>query len=139
MEVCEEEEIKDLSYHRSDYRQLRDTHHTKVQGLAARDERRIDETKRRHQQAIERISRDRDVKETQIAATSAHAARLAANQKEAEEAALHAVLFDPMVKQVEQQFVPDLLSSVCYCSSLLITLSYSSSLYHPFVHLSIGL
>lgn len=109
MEVCEEEELKELAAHQSTFQQEKNAQLVAVQQIVQRDERRKAERQRRQQQEQDRLADEARTAEKRLAATAAKRFVEAMEENILIRLEEEGYFYDPVRKEVETVFMPQLM------------------------------
>lgn len=112
MEVLEEEELACIRAHQEDFEQVRNVERARVQRLEAEAIRRNQEKARRVDQEQKRLKREADVMEKVAARAFASDYLSDLNSNVFDKLMDSGQLYDPVVKEVESDFLPWLVNSV---------------------------
>jgi len=109
VEVCEEEELKELQAHQAFFQQARNRRLATVQKLEARDIRRAEERDRRMKQEQERIEKQRQDHQAKEAARLAKQLLNDLEKKVLSTLDEQGHFYDPVRREVEKVFMPNLI------------------------------
>mmetsp|Transcript_17809 Transcript_17809/g.25044 ORF Transcript_17809/g.25044 Transcript_17809/m.25044 type:complete len:982 (-) Transcript_17809:254-3199(-) len=112
MEVLEEEELKEMSQHRTSAIQLRNAKFSELQRLRAKDERFEAEKERRIEQAKVKVLQDAEAQMVIDAKSKAKDFISSCQEDIIAKLATSGYFYDPVLKQVQSTFLPWLVQSV---------------------------
>eukprot|EP01006_Ploeotia_vitrea_P040287 TRINITY_DN66418_c4_g3_i1.p1 TRINITY_DN66418_c4_g3~~TRINITY_DN66418_c4_g3_i1.p1 ORF type:complete len:377 (-),score=200.31 TRINITY_DN66418_c4_g3_i1:95-1183(-) len=135
MEVLEEEELRQLENHRRQYEQKRNEAVVIAQRMEAAEQRRMDEKARRLRQAQERERHETEMKQKLVARTLAKEMMWNMQNDVMNELEEAGHFYDPVQKEVEDTFLPWLLSDV---NGRLSRVSLAQQLVDDVAHAAVG-
>lgn len=112
MEVLEEEEVAEVQAHREGYMQKRNADLAELQRLVNKDKRLVDERIRRHAQEQKRLVEEHSKEKKRVAAIVAKEFYTQLCESTLVKFKESGHFFDPMVKQVANEFVPSMAEMV---------------------------